>query len=432
MREPAGDRRQDYIRVDPARGLFKVSRRAFVDEAVLAAERAAIFDRCWLYLGHETELAEPGAFLTRSVGGRNVIFNRDAGGRVRAFLNSCPHRGMRVCRERKGKAKYFQCFYHGWTFANDGCLRDQPGAGSDYGEAFNRDGGANLVPVPRLDQYRGFWFVAFDGGAASLADYLGGAREYLDLTADQSEAGMTIIGGTQEYAIRANWKLLVENSYDGYHALTTHASYLDYLRNTVGSLSRTPIDGVARDLGNGHAVVEYTAPWGRPVANWIPMWGEEGKREIDAIRARLAQRFGEQRAERMARKSRNIGIFPNLVINDVMAITVRTFYPVATDYMEVNAWALGAVDESAWARKFRLFNFLEFLGPGGFATPDDVEALENCQRGYRNHAEAPWNDISKGMLKNAPSVNDELQIRAFWTQWHQRLATAPEAAEALA
>ena len=85
----------------------------------------------------------------------------------------------------------------------------------------------------------------------------------------------------QEYAARANWKLLVENSYDGYHAMTTHASYLDYLRSTVGSLSRTPIDGIARDLGNGHAVVEYTAPWGRPVASWIPMWGEEGRREID-------------------------------------------------------------------------------------------------------------------------------------------------------
>jgi len=424
MREPLGQARQEYVRVDPGRGLFKVSRRAFVEEQVLAAERAAIFDRCWLYLGHDTELAEPGAYLTRSVGGRNLIFNRDAAGEVRAFLNSCPHRGMRVCRERKGKAKYFQCFYHGWTFANDGCLKDQPGAGSDYGEAFNRDGGANLVAVPRLEPYRGFWFVCFDRNAASLADYLGGAKEYLDLTADQSEAGMAIIGGTQEYAIRANWKLLVENSYDGYHALTTHATYLDYLKSSVGSLAPVPIDGLARDLGNGHAVVEYTAPWGRPVANWIPMWGEDGKREIDAIYARLAARFGAARAERMAKKSRNLGIFPNLVINDVMAITVRTFYPVAPDYMEVNAWALGAADESAWARKFRLFSFLEFLGPGGFATPDDVEALENCQRGYCNAAEAPWNDISKGMLKNAPSVNDELQIRAFWTQWQTRIGTA--------
>src|SRR3546814_8158021 len=66
-------------------------------------------------------------------------------------------------------------------------------------------------------------------------------------------------------------------------------------------------------------------------------------------------------------------IFPNLVINDVMAITVRTFWPTAPDYMEVNAWALAPVEESEWLRKFRLFNFTEFLGPGGFATPDRSE-----------------------------------------------------------
>ena len=51
-------------------------------------------------------------------------------------------------------------------------------------------------------------------------------KEYLDVICDQAEAGMTIVGGTQEYSMRANWKLLTENSIDGYHALTTHATYL--------------------------------------------------------------------------------------------------------------------------------------------------------------------------------------------------------------
>src|SRR3546814_20756009 len=82
-------------------------------------------------------------------------------------------------------------------------------------------------------------------------------------------------------------------------------------------------------------------------------------------------------------------IFPNLVINDVMAITVRTFWPTAPDSMEVNAWALAPVEESEWLRKFRLFNFTEFLGPGGFATPDHVEAIENCQVGYQAGRAAP-------------------------------------------
>src|SRR3546814_2096593 len=88
----------------------------------------------------------------------------------------------------------------------------------------------------------------------------------------------------------------------------------------------------------------------------LPLWGEEGKREIEAIQQDLKTRLGEERADRIAKQSRNMVIFPNLVINDVMAITVRTFWPTAPDYMEVNAWALAPVEESEWLRKFRLFN----------------------------------------------------------------------------
>src|SRR5262249_26178719 len=151
------------------------------------------------------------------------------------------------------------------------------------------------------------------------------------------------------------------------------------------------------DLGNGHAVIEYGSPWGRPVARWTPAWGE-GKREmIENRRASLVQAFGEERGPRMAELSRNLVIFPNLVVHDIMAITVRTFQPLAPDRMSVNAWALGVKGEDPQVRALRLFNFLEFLGPGGLATPDDVEALESCQRGYRNQREAQWNDISKGM-----------------------------------
>src|SRR5207249_2453439 len=79
---------------------------------------------------------------------------------------------------------------------------------------------------------------------------------------------------------------------------------------------------------------------------------------------------------------RNLLIYPNFVVNDIMSATLRTFYPVRADFMEVNAWAVGPVEETGARLKTRLHNFLEFLGPGGFATPDDVEALESCQIGF--------------------------------------------------
>jgi p-cumate 2,3-dioxygenase subunit alpha len=118
-------------------------------------------------------------------------------------------------------------------------------------------------------------------------------------------------------------------------------------------------------------------------------------------------------------------IFPNLVINDIMAITIRTFYPVSPDYMEVNAWALAPIDESAEDSALRLDNFLTFLGPGGFATPDDVEMLESCQRGFVNR-EVEWSDLSRGMKREQPLATDDLQLRTFWRRWNQ-LMTEPAA-----
>ena len=151
------------------------------------------------------------------------------------------------------------------------------------------------------------------------------------------------------------------------------------------------------------------------------MWGEEGRREIEKVFTDLVERLGPERAEQVAHKNRNMVIFPNLVINDIMAITIRTFYPTSPDYMMINAWALAATGENDWRRKYRLHNFLEFLGPGGFATPDDVEALEKCQVGFRIGDLAPWNDISKGMGKSEPAFDDEHQMRVFWREWDRRL-----------
>jgi p-cumate 2,3-dioxygenase alpha subunit len=172
-------------------------------------------------------------------------------------------------------------------------------------------------------------------------------------------------------------------------------------------------------MGNGHAVIESvgSAPWGRPYARWVPGWGEECRGEIDELARALVARLGEERGRRISQGDRNTLIFPNLVINDIMAITVRTFFPVRPDYMEVSAWALAPIGETATSRDRRLRNFLEFLGPAGFASPDDVEMLEMCQEGYDNRIGVEWNDISRGLLRATPERADEEQMRVFWRRW---------------
>jgi p-cumate 2,3-dioxygenase alpha subunit len=170
---------------------------------------------------------------------------------------------------------------------------------------------------------------------------------------------------------------------------------------------------VGKVLGNGHAVIDNENFRGRPVAKWIPLYGEAAKPEIERLRAELVERLGEARARRVADTNRNLVIFPNLVVNDGSSVTIRTFHPFAPDHMEVTAWALGPKGESAQARAIRLDSFLTFYGPGGFATPDDVEALESVQKGMAAWREVPWSVMTRGMAKQGEQLNtDELHLRS--------------------
>lgn len=412
-----------FIIDDPERMLFKVSRSVFTKPELLEQEKEIIFNQCWIYVGHESEVSKKGDFVTRNVAGRPIIFNRDSSGQVHAFLNTCSHRGAIVCREREGNCKTFRCFYHAWTFSNNGDNVAIPGEDS-YPPGWDKSH-MNLHTVPRLESYRGFYFLNFDQHAISLDEYLAGAKEYLDLIADQSEIGeMEIIQGTQEYDMKANWKLLVENSFDDYHVVPTHITYLDYLKDSGVEIALPkgllmPAHGIGKSLGNGHAVIDNKTYRGRPIARWMPIYGEDAKPVIEEKRKELVQRLGEEKGMRIAETNRNLVIFPNLVINDGSSITVRTFFPVSHNQMKVTAWALGPKEESPIARRVRLDSYLTFYGPGGFATPDDVEALEVAQQGYETYREVEWSDISRGLHKEEQLNTDEIHLRTFWRRWNE-------------
>src|SRR3954466_13143987 len=172
---------------EPGEMRFEVHRSALVDAGIFELEQRRIFDRCWIYVGHESEVRKPGDFRTRSVCGRPVILARDSASAVRVFLNTCRHRGAMVCREAQGNVERYTCFYHGWTYDRDGSLYAMPGQ-SAYPPSFDRkDWG--LKEAPRVEASHGFVFLNFDAHAMPLEDYLAGAREYIDLVLDQSPSG---------------------------------------------------------------------------------------------------------------------------------------------------------------------------------------------------------------------------------------------------
>lgn len=424
-----------YVVDDRSRHQFRVHRSAMADPAVLEQERARIFDMCWLYVGHDSEIPEPFDFRTRNVGGRPIILTRDQTGAVQVFVNSCPHRGMAVETRPEGHSRFLKCFYHGWSFATDGRLVSMPDDAS-YGPCFDREA-VGLARPPMLDSYRGFIFLSWNADNVSLDTYLGNAKDYIDLVADQSENGMQIVDGTHLYSMRANWKLLVENSIDGYHALTTHQRYLEMLKASGKSseaMFRAPsrqrrtdapvplsLTRNALDLGGGHAVISaIDASGGTELGGLGRAFPTEETRAAHlARRARLVERYGEAWTDRIL-GGRNLLIFPNLVIVDlVMGCTVRTFYPNSVDYMEITGWQIAPRDEDPAMRSLRMDNFLTFWGPAGLATPDDVEALERCQAGFAAWTAAPWSDISRGMAKEHPNGLDELQMRTFWRHWNK-------------
>ncbi len=118
---------QAWIINQPEAHRFQVNRSTLMDPQVLALEKSRIFDVCWIYVGHGSEVRVPGDFKTRVVADRPVIFCRDSKSRVRVFLNTCMHRGATVCRETEGNAKTHTCFYHGWSYNRDGELDGVPG-----------------------------------------------------------------------------------------------------------------------------------------------------------------------------------------------------------------------------------------------------------------------------------------------------------------
>lgn len=200
----------------------EVARAIFSDEDIFNAEIDRIFGRAWLFLCHESQLPEPGDFFESIMGRDNVLVVRQKDGSLKAFLNSCTHRGNAVCRAEEGNARSFLCTYHGWSFGIDGRLKGVPGYKDLYHSDFDKSD-YNLVEIAQLDSYRGFVFGTLDPDAPPLSDFLG-ATGRLGLEQIAARGHMEVIPGIQKFRIECNWKFAQDNCLDWYHPQVTHSS----------------------------------------------------------------------------------------------------------------------------------------------------------------------------------------------------------------
>lgn len=217
-REQAYDYRPDRIE-ELRRGYRRggpLDREFYIAGEVFNADLDRIWRRHWLYAGHACMLANPGDWMTWSIGRDQVVVVRGQDGTVRAFHNVCRHRGARICNAEAGSSRLLVCPYHAWTYDLDGRLRTRTM------EEFGIDPETlGLLPVA-IETIAGVLFVAlgdapvpFDSARAELAAEL--PHQGFD------EAKVAV---SKRYRVKANWKLVFENNRECYHCANAHPEYI--------------------------------------------------------------------------------------------------------------------------------------------------------------------------------------------------------------
>lgn len=397
----------------------RVSGQLYTDPRVFEWEMARIHHRGWLFVGHESEVAAPGEFVSRRLGLQPVVMTRDDGGAVHVFSNRCPHRGATVCALDHGRTKYFRCPYHGWTFDGAGRLVALP-AEDGFGPGFER-AEHGLVPVPRTASYRGFVFSSWTGDGPSLAEHLGRASEMIDRLCDLSPVGeVELRAGWLRHRVRANWKIAAENVCDFYHPPVTHASSGLTTGVPPGFFSDSS-GGVTRDLGNGHGEVDY-----RPAQAGIPVRPLEAhrgarRRHIDA----LVARDGPEEAVARVRAGPPHGfVFPNLFIAEQNVFVIEPVAVGQTSHRQTPVQWVGLPDD---VNRRHLRRFEGGFGPAGMVEPDDSAVWERLQLGLEA-GRPEWAILERGAERDGTGEGrllDEIALRGFWRHYRSLMTDAP-------
>ena len=256
--------------VDLSQG--RISREIFVNEAIYQEEQERVFARAWLFVGHESQIPNPGDFFVSGMGEEGVILCRDRAGQIHVFLNSCRHRGMKVCRYDEGNTPVFTCPYHGWSYGTDGKLVGVPYFREAYHSTLDRSQWG-LVEVAQLANYKGAIWATWDPAAPSFTEYLGEFARYLDLTLETwngETSGVEVLGGIQKWLIPCNWKFPAENfSGDSYHNISHRSVDLVGIGPSGSGRRDMQERQMARRLQvsfyeRGHQTGVYLLPQGQP------------------------------------------------------------------------------------------------------------------------------------------------------------------------
>jgi len=404
----------------------QVHSSVYTDVQLFALEMERLFHRRWLFLGHESQLPEPGSYFTGRLGQVPVVCVRGEDEIVRTFVNRCTHRGAKVCQGTSGKVPRLVCPYHGWTYKLSGKLDWIPLREEYTGAACDRLQG--LQEVAAMETYRGFLFASLQTPESSLSDYLGHFRSTIDNLVDRAPGGSVVAAPFLiRHKYRANWKLTSENLNDTLHARVTHSAAARAAQLVARALPAGQMDQTlsmmtanAKPLEAFRDLTQVTEAGGHSYfgAHMPTGYGQLQEDYADA----LARAKGPEEAQRILGVERHVGILYPGSSWHARYQTVRIMQPLRPDLTEV----IGFVFRLDGAPDGLLESALNYCNgsTSAFSTviTDDLEIYEGIQRAAEG---APgWLQIARETGRRAPKpgtgsypATSEAYIRNQYNSW---------------
>jgi phenylpropionate dioxygenase-like ring-hydroxylating dioxygenase large terminal subunit len=390
--------------VDTVNG--SISREIFVDDTVYAEELEKIFARCWLFVGHESQIRRPGDFFVSRMGAVSVILCRDREQKVHVFLNTCRHRGMKVCRYDEGNTPLFTCPYHAWTYSTDGKLVGVPMYNNLYEGALDRSKWS-LIEVAKIANYKSAIWATWDPNAPSFEEYLGEAKTHLDYVLDcrdGREGGSEVFCGIQKWTAPTNWKFGAENFLgDTYHNVS-HRS-VDLVG--IGPSARAGIKGRRDNQNPNGQDIWVSFPQGHGLHSAIRPEEDEYIESFlnDPLVEQYFRHCHDERKRRLGSKARMVSktgtIFPNTSYHGQQPRALFVWHPNGPRSTTIWRFFLVDADAPAEVKNFMRRYYMRYSGPAGMTEQDD---LENW-----NYATA----ASSGTIARRYPYNYQQSMRAF-------------------
>ncbi|MDJ0940610.1 MAG: aromatic ring-hydroxylating dioxygenase subunit alpha [Woeseiaceae bacterium] len=191
----------------------------YTDPEFLAVEEERLWKRAWLYACHVDELPEPGSFMLWKKSGSPILIVHGKDGEIRAFYNTCRHRGGPLVKETTGTARGFVCGYHGWTYDLEGNLVNL----RDPRDFVDLDKSCHGLVTVRAERLGNWVFINEDPDAEPLLDHLGVIPEHLA----QFDLDTTRHVHSKSYDVACNVKVLLDAFLEVYHLKSIHKDTVD-------------------------------------------------------------------------------------------------------------------------------------------------------------------------------------------------------------